>query len=72
MAIEKSLSQAPLGHVTRRMQGCWVSQILKLRSKTLKKSNQDGDLEIEIEPGKETAEDFNANLAEYIDDSELA
>jgi chaperonin GroES len=30
-----------------------------------------GDLEIEIEPGKETAEDFNANLAEYIDDSEL-
>jgi hypothetical protein len=29
-------------------------------------------LEIEIEPAKETDEDFNANLADHIDDSELA
>ena len=28
-------------------------------------------LEIEIEPGKETAEDFDANLAEFMDDGEL-
>jgi len=28
-------------------------------------------LEIEIEPAKESTDDFNANLAEYIDDSEL-
>ena len=28
-------------------------------------------VEIELEPGKETAEDFDANLAEFMDDSEL-
>ncbi|NBX97315.1 hypothetical protein EBQ81_00420, partial [bacterium] len=28
-------------------------------------------LEIEIEPGQESAEDFDDNLAEYMDDSEL-
>jgi hypothetical protein len=31
-----------------------------------------GDIEIELEPGKEnTDEDFDANLADYIDDSAL-
>ena len=31
-----------------------------------------GDLEINLKPQKETAEDFDANLAEYMDDKELA
>ena len=31
-----------------------------------------GDVEIDLKPRKETAEDFDANLAEYMDDSELA
>jgi hypothetical protein len=30
-----------------------------------------GDLEIEIEPHEETEDDFNANIAEYMDESEL-
>ncbi len=30
-----------------------------------------GDIEIELEPGKESAEDFDANLADYLDDSAL-
>ena len=31
-----------------------------------------GDIEIDLEPREETAEDFDANLAEYMDDKELA
>jgi hypothetical protein len=31
-----------------------------------------GDLEIQLKPERETAETFDANLAEYMDDSELA
>ena len=31
-----------------------------------------GDIEINLKPEKETAEDFDANLAEYMDDKELA
>jgi hypothetical protein len=30
-----------------------------------------GDVDIDLKPHKETAEDFDANLAEYMDDSEL-
>jgi hypothetical protein len=31
-----------------------------------------GDIEIQLRPEKETAEDFDANLAEYIDDGDLS
>ena len=31
-----------------------------------------GDIEIQLKPEKETAEDFDANLAEYMDDGELS
>ena len=31
-----------------------------------------GNIEIELRPQKETAEDFDANLADFMDDSELA
>jgi len=31
-----------------------------------------GDIEIELTPGKKTAEDFDANLAEYMDDGDLS
>ena len=31
-----------------------------------------GDIEIQLKPERETAEDFDANLAEYMDDKELA
>jgi len=30
-----------------------------------------GDIEIDLKPRKETAEDFDANLADYMDASEL-
>jgi len=30
-----------------------------------------GDLEIDIEPNKEATDDFNANLAEFMEENEL-
>ena len=72
MAIEKSLSQAPMGMSPEMPQGMMGEPDIEIEIEDPEEVTiRTGDLEIEIEPGKETAEDFNANLAEYIDDSEL-
>ena len=72
MAIEKSLSQAPMGMSPEMLQGMMGEPDIEIEIEDPEEVTiRTGDLEIEIEPGKETAEDFNANLAEYIDDSEL-
>jgi chaperonin GroES len=72
MAIEKSFSQAPMGMSPEMLQGMMGEPDIEIEIEDPEEVTiRTGDLEIEIEPGKETAEDFNANLAEYIDDSEL-
>ena len=72
MAIEKSFSQAPMGMSPEMLQGMMGEPDIEIEIEDPQEVTiRTGDLEIEIEPGKETAEDFNANLAEYIDDSEL-
>ena len=68
--MEKSLYQAPIGI---------NDEIEDMAGPPLEIEIEDpesvsigfGGMEIELEPKKETAEDFDANLAEYIDDSEL-
>ena len=72
MAIEKSLSQAPLGMSPEIMEEMMGEPEIEIEIEDPEEVKiRAGDIEIEIEPRKETAEDFNANLAEYIDDSEL-
>jgi hypothetical protein len=71
MSIEKSLNPAPQGI---------ESMIEDLGEPDLEIEIEDpesvrikmGDVEIELEPGQETDEDFNANLAELMGDEELA
>jgi hypothetical protein len=69
MAIDKSLGQAPLGLTDEDMLAEPDIEIeiedpeeVKIRA---------GGLEIEIEPGEEGDDEFNANLADEIDDDEL-
>ena len=72
MAIEKSLSQAPLGMSPEMMEEMMGAPDIEIEIEDPEEVTiRAGDLEIEIEPQKETAEDFNANLAEYIGDEEL-
>jgi hypothetical protein len=70
MAIEKALNQAPLGLMgdAEEIDPAIEIEIEDPEEVTIRM----GDMEIEIEPQKETAEDFNANLADYIGDEELA
>jgi hypothetical protein len=69
MAIEKSLYELPQGlEAAAAMQEPIEIEIEDPESVTI---GLDG-LEIEIKPKKETAEDFDANLAEYLDERELA
>jgi hypothetical protein len=71
MSIEKSLNPAPQGI---------ESMIEDLGEPDLEIEIEDpesvrikmGEVEIELEPGQETDEDFNANLAELMGDEELA
>jgi hypothetical protein len=72
MAIDKALNQAPLGMSPEMMKEMMGEPAIEIEIEDPEEVTiRAGDLEIEIEPAKETAEDFNANLAEYIDDSEL-
>ena len=72
MAIDKALNQAPLGMSPGMMEEMMGEPAIEIEIEDPEEVTiRAGDLEIEIEPRKETAEDFNANLAEYIDDSEL-
>jgi len=66
MSIEKSLYQAPVG-LDSIVEEPIEIEIVDPESVTI---GIDG-LEIEIEPSKETAEDFDANLAEYMSEGEL-
>ena len=67
--MEKSLYQAPLG----------LDEGISDMSSDLEIEIEDpesvgirmGDLEIDLKPKKETSEDFDANLAEYMDDGDL-
>jgi len=69
MAIEKSLYELPQGlEAAAAMQEPIEIEIEDPESV---KIGIDG-LEIEIEPKEETAEDFDANLAEYLDKGQLA
>ena len=68
MAIEKALNQAPLGLIGDEMSPEIEIEIENPDSVTI---GIDG-LEIEIEPGKEEDDDFNANLAEQMPEPLLA
>jgi hypothetical protein len=68
MAIEKSLAQAPQGLEELAMGQPDLSiEIENPDSVTL----DDGSMEITIEPGKESNDEFNANLAEELDEGQL-
>ena len=67
MSIEKSLYAAPEGLDALMEEPPIEIEIEDPESVTI---NIDG-LEIEIEPGEETGEDFDANLAEYVDEKVL-
>ena len=65
--MEKSLYQAPVG-LAEMMDAPEVEvEVEDPESMSIHM----GDVDIELEPHKETSEDFDANLAEYMDDSEL-
>jgi hypothetical protein len=68
MAIDKALYQAPVGiDAAADMEAPIEIEIEDPESVTI---DMDG-LEIEIEPGKEEDDEFNDNLAEYLDDGTL-
>jgi len=66
-SMDKSLYQAPMGLSDLAQQPDLEIEIEDPESVSL----QMGDIEIDLKPRKETAEDFDANLAEYMDESEL-
>jgi hypothetical protein len=73
MAIDKALNRAPLGLSSEDMEAMIGEPDLEIEIEDPEEvSIKMGGVEIEIEPAKETDEDFNANLADHIDDSELA
>lgn len=71
MAIDKALNQAPMGlgmEEVETMEPDLEIEIEDPEEVTIRA----GGLEIEIEPGKEMSDDFNANLVEEMDDGELS
>jgi hypothetical protein len=71
MAIEKSLYAAPQG-LDSLMAMDEASPPIEIEIEGPESVNIGfGGMEIEIDPGKESGEDFDANLAEYIDENEL-
>lgn len=67
MSIDKALYAAPLGMPADAEEDGIEIEIEDPEAVHIKA----GDLEIDIEPGAEEEEDFNANLAEDMDESEL-
>ena len=68
--MEKGLYQAPMG-IEEESQG--MDPGIEIEIEDPEEVNIGlGGLEIQIKPERETAETFDANLAEYMDDSELA
>ena len=70
MSIEKSLYQAPVG-IAEEMLNAPPEIEIEIEDPESVTIGIDG-LEIEIEKEKPSDEDFDANLAEYMDDGELA
>jgi hypothetical protein len=68
MAIEKALDQLPQGIEALAAEESEIE--IEIEDPESVKIGVDG-LEIEIEPAKETDEDFDANLAEYMSEGEL-
>lgn len=72
MAIDKALNQAPLGLNAVGMQPGPVEPDLEIEIEDPESVTIGmGDLEIEIEPGKEEDDEFNENLAEKISEDVL-
>ncbi len=71
MAIEKALNQAPLGLAADDMELMEPDIEIEIEDPEAVNIGIDG-IEISFEPEEESEDDFNANLAEYIDDSTLA
>jgi hypothetical protein len=69
MAIEKAVNQAPLGLIGDEVMSQEPAIEIEIEDPESVKLGM-GDIEIEIEKG-EAEDDFNANLAEKMDDSEL-
>ena len=67
MAIDKALYAAPLGMPADAEEDGIEIEIEDPEAVHIRA----GDLEIDIEPGEEEEEDFNANLAEEMEESEL-
>lgn len=67
MSIVKAINQAPAGLEVIEAEPIEI-EIEDPESVSIKA----GGLEIILEPDNETSEDFNANLAEYMDETELA
>lgn len=76
MAIEKSISPAPLGLSPEEMtaMGGDMEPALEIEIEDPEKVTiESGDMEIVLEPGKDSDnEEFDANLAEDMDDGQLA
>jgi len=66
-SMDKALYQAPMGLSDLAEQPDIEIEIEDPESVSL----QMGDIEIDLKPKKETAQDFDANLAEYMDEAEL-
>jgi hypothetical protein len=69
MAIEKGLYAAPVGLSEAALAEPEIE--IEIEDPEAVKIGIDG-LEIELEPEEETADDFDANLAEFIDDGQLS
>ena len=69
MAIDKALNQAPLGIIEEQLGQPDIE--IEIEDPESVNIRMDG-LEIGIEPREETEDDFNANLAEFLGDEELA
>jgi hypothetical protein len=69
MAIEKGLYAAPMGLSDEALAEPDIE--IEIEDPEAVKIGIDG-LEIEIEPGEESADDFDVNLAEHIDDGQLS
>jgi hypothetical protein len=67
MSIDKALYAAPLGMPADAEEDGIEIEIEDPEAVHIRA----GDLEIDIEPGEEEEEDFNANLAEYISEEAL-
>ena len=71
MAIEKSLYAAPQGLEELAAMDAAAPPIeIEIEDPEAVRIGVDG-MEIEIEPEQESVEDFDANLAEYVDEEEL-